>query len=401
MDLSEPPLSEAHFVITFHLTLPVTYRISVYRPFTMEDTTVNPQESVFSIKETSPGLSPDRKLTHSLQDINSIYPVSNSPMVSDGFLSSSSNPVIVPSLSFFKPPPQTKAAPLEILARTPTVWLSSLSLPSTTNQTPNTRHILTSPVYIRYAFGFDPQKSARGLSITNHGLCLTHTSQTVHRRVGVTDEVLTGATFLWRVMVKSVRPNTPLVVGVMDSQRWMPGQSLTEMPGAIVIDLFDQSVFVNGCAQRIFRKDDQVAPLKSGDFVDFYLDCIQHTLHISINELPAKRITEIDNFPTELFACAELSTEGDSVQLEFPYPKLVADFDDDIPHVEAQSFRATSRSESEHFVAPSVTFSLQSQQQLDIPPVSNPNQQQNEASDDEDDDQIRAQACIPIETNTF
>jgi hypothetical protein len=174
---------------------------------------------------------------------------------------------------------------------------------------------------MRYGFAFNADKSASGMQLSNNGLCVTYSRQDVCGRVAVTNEVMRApATFLWRMKIKKLMPRTPMMLGVVDSTLWMPGQSLTALPGAIVIDMHDLSLFVHGEQQRMFTRQEKVR-MSEGSFVDFYLDCPNKKLYISLDEKTAKEVPDIHPFPESLIAAAELYAEGDSVELEFPWPK--------------------------------------------------------------------------------
>ncbi|KAH7816819.1 uncharacterized protein MONOS_1591 [Monocercomonoides exilis] len=191
-----------------------------------------------------------------------------------------------------------------------------------------TLHIPTSPIFIRYAFAFNEKKSAAGLAVSDHGLCLSYERDAVGRRMGVTDEVMEGSSFFWRMRIKHLAPSTPMLLGIVDESLWMPGQTLTSLKGAVVVDVQDLSVFVNGEQQRIFARQEKYQ-LKEGSCIDFYLDCKDEKLYISLDEMPAKEIKEITPFPQKWIAAAELYCHGDAVQLEFPYPRIVIDHSDD------------------------------------------------------------------------
>ncbi|KAH7824472.1 uncharacterized protein MONOS_8200 [Monocercomonoides exilis] len=191
-----------------------------------------------------------------------------------------------------------------------------------------TLHIPTSPIFIRYAFAFNEKKSAAGLAVSDHGLCLSYERDAVGRRMGVTDEVMEGSSFFWRMRIKHLAPSTPMLLGIVDESLWMPGQTLTSLKGAVVVDVQDLSVFVNGEQQRIFARQEKYQ-LKEGSCIDFYLDCKDEKLYISLDEMPAKEIKEITPFPQKWIAAAELYSHGDAVQLEFPYPRIVIDHSDD------------------------------------------------------------------------
>ena len=284
--------------------------------------------------------------------------------------------------SFNAPPPHARTVShLPTAPTTPSPTGTPAATPTITDL-----HIANSPIHMRYGFSFSEKRSGPDLTLSENGLCVTHTAKRLRRSQAVSDETMEGTSFVWRMVIKHITPNTPFIVGVMDSSLWMPGQTLTEAKGAIVIDLLDKDVFVHGVQQRVFRREERLHPLRVGDYIDFFLSCAERKLFICLSTFAtAREICEIDPFPAKFIACTELYAEGDSVQLEFPFPRLVLELSEQKDQDEsiecAHSAALSECSENAHTIPAAV-------------------QDEDDDEHDEEDKKLLSNASVPIDSSS-
>ncbi|KAH7826603.1 uncharacterized protein MONOS_2458 [Monocercomonoides exilis] len=189
-------------------------------------------------------------------------------------------------------------------------------------------HVKGSPMYLRNGFSFREDEVSKGLRIVNAGMGVEYCSPGVGFQQGKCNFAMKGGRFMWRFIIDEWNGWSPLVVGVVDDKVWMPGLSLTQTVGAVVVDVLDLRVYVNGEESRVFRRTEKYA-LGKGSTIDVYLDCLRERVLLSLDGAPAREVRDISPFPESLTACVQLYAEKTGVSVGFPFPKTIIDKEDD------------------------------------------------------------------------